>query len=48
VGGGLPRLYFSAFPANTFPDYKQSTFEYVELTLSGSVHQKQDCARAER
>ena len=33
VGGGLPRLYFSAFPANAFPDYKQSTFEYVELTL---------------
>jgi hypothetical protein len=48
VGGGLPRLYFSAFPANAFPDYKQSTFEYVELTLSGSVHQKPDCAGAER
>jgi hypothetical protein len=38
VGGGSPRLYFSAFPVNTFPNYKLSTFEYVRLMLTGSGH----------
>jgi len=36
IGGGTPRLYFSAFPLNVFPNYKLSTFEYVQLTLTGS------------
>jgi hypothetical protein len=38
VGGGSPRLYFSAFPVNAFPNYKLSTFEYVRLMLTGSGH----------
>jgi hypothetical protein len=36
IGGGSPRLYFSAFPANAFPNYKLSTFETVQLTLTGA------------
>jgi hypothetical protein len=36
IGGGAPRLYFSAFPVNAFPNYKVSTFEYVHLMLRGS------------
>ena len=48
IGGGTPRVYFSAFPVNAFPDYKQSTFEYVQLTLTGSGHEKHDCTREER
>src|SRR3981081_2389560 len=30
IGGGAPRVYFSAFPVNAFPNYKLSTFEYVQ------------------
>jgi hypothetical protein len=26
IAGGSPRVYFSAFPANAFPNYKLSTF----------------------
>ena len=48
IGGGSPRVYFSAFPANAFPDYKQSTFEYVQLTLTGSGREKDGCAGEER
>jgi hypothetical protein len=48
IGGGSPRVYFSAFPVNAFPDYKQSTFEYVQVTLTGSGHEKHGCAGADR
>ena len=43
VGGGSPRLYFSAFPVNAFPNYKLSTFAYVQLTLIGSAHEGREC-----
>jgi hypothetical protein len=44
IGGATPRVYFSSFPVDAFPDYKQATFAYVELTLSGSEHEKSACA----
>jgi hypothetical protein len=47
VGGGSPRLYFSAFPAGAFPNYKLSTFESVQLTLTGSRPEGGKCS-AER
>jgi hypothetical protein len=43
IGGGRPRVYFSAFPVDAFPDYKQATFEYVELTLTGPGHETPAC-----
>jgi hypothetical protein len=43
IAGGSPRLYFSAFPANAFPNYKVSTFEYVELKLTGSGREGTRC-----
>jgi hypothetical protein len=48
IGGGTPRVYFSSFPVDAFPDYKQATFEYVELTLIGPGHEKPACAAQER
>jgi hypothetical protein len=36
VGGAAPRVYFTSFPANAFPDYKVSTFEYLQLALTAS------------
>ncbi len=38
VGGGAPRVYFSSFPVNAFPNYNLATFEYVPLGLSGARH----------
>jgi hypothetical protein len=43
VAGAVPRIYFTSFPANAFPNYKLSTFEYVELTLSGTKHAGAEC-----
>jgi hypothetical protein len=43
IGGGSPRLYFSAFPVNAFPNYKLSTFEYVRLMLTGSRQAEGKC-----
>ncbi len=34
VGADAPRLYFSSFPAGTFPDYTKATFETVPLKLT--------------
>ncbi len=34
VGGLAPRLYFSSFPVNGFPDYATATFESVPLVLT--------------
>jgi hypothetical protein len=34
IGGNAPRLYFTSFPVDAFPDYKASTFQHVQLTLS--------------
>ena len=41
IGGGMPRVYFSSFPVNAFPNYSKATFEYVQLSLSGT---KDGCA----
>jgi hypothetical protein len=34
TGGPAPLVYFSSFPTGSFPDYKTSVFERVQLTLS--------------
>jgi hypothetical protein len=34
IGGSAPRVYFSSFPTGSFPDYKLSVFESVQLKLS--------------
>lgn len=34
IGGSAPRVYFTSFPAGSFPDYKTSVFENVRLMLS--------------
>jgi hypothetical protein len=34
IGGLAPRVYFSSFPTGSFPDYKLSVFESVQLKLS--------------
>jgi hypothetical protein len=34
IAGPSPRIYFSSFPTDTFPDYTKSTFESVQLTLT--------------
>jgi hypothetical protein len=34
IAGPAPRIYFSSFPTGSFPDYKMSVFESVQLTLS--------------
>jgi len=38
IGATMPRVYFSSFPVNTFPDYTKATFEYVPLGLTGTKH----------
>jgi len=38
VGGSMPRVYFSAFPVNGFPNWTLATFQYVPLALTGSKH----------
>jgi hypothetical protein len=43
IAGGSPRVYFSAFPANAFPNYKLSTFAYVQLMLTGSRQARAEC-----
>ena len=43
VAGASPRVYFTSFPANEFPNYKVSTFEYVQLTLSGTKRAGAEC-----
>jgi hypothetical protein len=48
IGDGSPRVYFSAFPANAFPNYKLSTFEYVQLTLAGSRSEGGKCNGGDR
>jgi hypothetical protein len=35
IAGPAPRIYFSSFPTNTFPDYTKSTFESMQLILVG-------------
>jgi len=35
IAGSAPRIYFTSFPTNTFPDYAKSTFESIQLTLVG-------------
>jgi hypothetical protein len=34
----MPRVYFSSFPVNGFPNYNLATFQYVPLSLTGSRH----------
>jgi hypothetical protein len=34
VAGPAPRVFFSSFPAGSFPNYKRALFESVKLTLS--------------
>jgi len=34
IGGAAPRLYFTSFPSNSFPNWQASTFETVQLTVS--------------
>jgi hypothetical protein len=34
IAGRAPRVYFSSFPTEAFPDYSTSVFESVQLTLS--------------
>jgi len=34
IAGPKPRLYFSSFPENGFPNWSGTTLEFVELTLS--------------
>ena len=34
IAGLVPRVYFSSFPTGSFPNYKTSAFEIVQLTLS--------------
>jgi hypothetical protein len=34
VGGPAPRVYFTSFPAGAFPNWTNSVFESVPLTLS--------------
>jgi hypothetical protein len=46
VAEGAPRLYFTSF--GTFPDWTGSTFEYIELTLSGSGRLPKGCPGADR
>jgi hypothetical protein len=48
IGGGSPRVYFTAFPANAFPDYKQSTFQYMQLKLAGSRSEEGKCSAGGR
>jgi len=46
IAGGTPRVYFTSF--GTFPNWSGSTFEYLELTLSGSGRLPKGCAGADR
>jgi hypothetical protein len=39
IAGPAPRIYFSSFPTGSFPDWKTSVFESVQLTLSRPVGQ---------
>ena len=34
TAGPIPRLYFTSFPSNSFPNWRTSTFETVQLTIS--------------
>jgi hypothetical protein len=34
IGGGAPRVYFTSFPTDLFPNYSTSVFESVTLTLA--------------
>lgn len=36
IAGSTPRLYFTSFPSNSFPNWKTSTFETLQLNLSGT------------
>jgi hypothetical protein len=45
IGGEAPRVYFSAFSHNAFPDYRQATFEYVPLRLSEARQVERHCRR---
>jgi hypothetical protein len=38
IGGPMPRVYFSSFPVDGFPNYTLATFEYVPLGLTGTKH----------
>jgi hypothetical protein len=39
IAGPAPRIYFSSFPTGSFPDWKTSVFDSVQLTLSRPVGQ---------
>jgi hypothetical protein len=39
IAGPAPRIYFSSFPTGSFPDWKASVFESVQLTLLHPVSQ---------
>jgi hypothetical protein len=43
VAGLAPRVYFSSFPVNAFPDWTRARFEYVQLTLTRSGHLRHGC-----
>jgi len=34
IAGSTPRLYFTSFPSNSFPNWATSTFETVQLTIT--------------
>ncbi len=38
IGGPMPRVYFSAFPVNGFPNWNLATLQYVPLSLTGTKH----------
>ncbi len=38
TGGTMPRVYFSSFPVNGFPNWNLATFQYVPLSLTGTKH----------
>jgi hypothetical protein len=38
VGRTMPRVYFSSFPVNGFPNWSLATFQYVPLSLTGTTH----------
>ncbi|HTE84355.1 MAG TPA: hypothetical protein VK821_06465 [Dehalococcoidia bacterium] len=37
IGGPAPRLYFTSFPDGAFPNWSNSIFESVPLTLSAGA-----------
>jgi hypothetical protein len=48
VAGLAPRVYFSSFPVNAFPDWTRASFEYVQLALTRSGHRGHGCVGEDR